>query len=85
MSSSNSKQERGRAAQVGFMMRAYRESFPRERGRRGISQNGLLRRMAEADPDYARRISHATVSRGSPALRPRQSGDWKFSARTRSV
>ena len=60
---SNTEQGRARAAQVGFVMRAYRESFPRERGGRGISQDELLRRMADADPGYARRTSHVTVSR----------------------
>ena len=68
--SSNTQQERTRAAQVGFVMKAYRESFPREKGGRGISQAELLRRMAEADPDYARRMSHATVSRWESGFTP---------------
>ena len=44
-------------------MRAYRESFPREDGRRGLTQEELLRRMGEVDVEYAERFSHATVSR----------------------
>ena len=53
---------------MGFVMRAYRESFPRERGGRGISQDELLRRMADADPGYARRTNHVTVSRWESGL-----------------
>ena len=56
-------QERTRATQVGFIMKAYRESFLTESGRRGISQAGLLRRMADVEPEHARITSHATVSR----------------------
>ena len=52
-----------RAAQVGFLMRAYRESFPREDGLRGLTQEELLQRMALVDPEYAERYSHSTVSR----------------------
>ena len=52
-----------RAVQVGFLMRAYRESFLQEDGLRGLTQEELLRRMALVDPDYAERYSHATVSR----------------------
>ena len=44
-------------------MKAYRESFVIGRGRRGLSQEELLRRMAEVEPEYSRRYSHATVSR----------------------
>ena len=54
---------RARAAQVGFVMRAYREAFLREDGRRGLSQDELLYRMDQEDPIYAHRYSHATVSR----------------------
>ena len=61
--SSNSEQRRIRARQVGLVMKAYRESFPREKGGRGISQAEMLRRMADADPSYGRRMSHSTVSR----------------------
>ena len=68
--SSGTEQQRTRAAQVGFVMKSYRESFPKEDGGRGIPQNELLRRMAEADPDYARRISHATVSRWESGFTP---------------
>ncbi len=52
-----------RASQVGFLMRAYRESFNREDGLRGLTQEELLQRMASVDPDYAERYSHTTVSR----------------------
>ena len=52
-------------------MRAYRESFELEDGRRGLTQGELLERMGEADASYARRYSHATVSRWeSGATRP---------------
>ena len=46
-------------------MRAYRESFVRKDGRRGLTQDDLLRLMAEVDVDgeYGERYSHATVSR----------------------
>ena len=60
---SNENRERIRFAQAGFVMKAYRESFPRDDGGRGISQNDLLVRMASADSTYSRRLSHATVSR----------------------
>lgn len=63
MSSSSTEQEKIRARQVGLVMKAYRESFPREGGGRGISQAEMLRRMADADPSYGRRMSHSTVSR----------------------
>ena len=63
MPTPNTGQEKARAAQVGFVMKSYRESFSKEDGGRGISQNELLRRMADADPDDTRRMSHATVSR----------------------
>ena len=59
----STEQERIRARQVGLVMKAYRESFPREKGGRGISQAEMLRRMTEADPSYGRRMSHSTVSR----------------------
>lgn len=52
-------------------MRAYRESFPSENGRRGLTQEELLQRMRDADSGYAQRYSHATVSRWeSGATRP---------------
>ena len=44
-------------------MRAYRESYVDENGRPGLSQEGLLRRMASVDGGYGERFSHATVSR----------------------
>ena len=44
-------------------MRAYRESFPREDGRRRLTQEELLRRMGEVDVEYSERFNHATVSR----------------------
>lgn len=67
-------EQRSRAAQAGFVMRAYRESFVRNDGRRGLTQEELLRRMSDADPDYEERYSHATVSRWeSGATRPNAS------------
>ena len=44
-------------------MRAYRESYVDGNGRVGLSQEGLLRRMATVDGGYGERFSHATVSR----------------------
>ncbi len=55
--------QRSRFAQVGFLMRSYRESFRWEDGSRGMTQEQVLRRMAEVDGDYGERTSHATVSR----------------------
>ena len=57
--------QKPRTAQAGFLMRAYRESFQRKDGRRGLTQDDLLRLMAEVDVDgeYGERYSHATVSR----------------------
>ena len=59
--------QRARAAQVGLLMRSYRESFPLKApdagGRRGLTQEALLERMGSVDSDYAERYSHATVSR----------------------
>ncbi len=55
--------QRARAAQVGLLMRSYRESFSSGGGRRGLTQEGLLERMGSVDSDYAERYSHATVSR----------------------
>ena len=52
-----------RSAQVGFLMRSYRESFALGSGRRGLSQQELLRRMRAVDDGYAGRFSHTTVSR----------------------
>ena len=51
------------AAQVGFVMRAYRESFELDDGHKGLTQAQLLERMGQVDHKYARRYSHATVSR----------------------
>ena len=56
-------EQRERHAQVGFLMRAYRESFSEPGRRRGLSQDELLRRMAAVDDSYSRRFSHATVTR----------------------
>ena len=56
--------QRARAAQVGQLMRSYRESFSQGGGRRGLTQEALLERMGSVDSDYAERYSHATVSRG---------------------
>ena len=55
--------QRARAAQVGLLMRSYREAFSSGEGRRGLTQEALLERMASVDSDYAERYSHATVSR----------------------
>ena len=55
--------QRSKAAQVGILMRSYRESFSRGDGQRGLTQEALLERMAFVDQDYAERYSHATVSR----------------------
>ncbi len=55
--------QRSQSTQVGFVMRAYRESFSTDDGRRGLTQEALLERMAAVDSDYAERYSHATVSR----------------------
>ncbi len=52
-----------RAAQVGSLMRSYREAFLSGDGRRGLTQEALLGRMAAVDRDYAERYSHGTVSR----------------------
>ena len=63
--------QRFRAAQVGFVMRSYRESFSAGGGRRGLTQEALLDRMGSVDSEYAERYSHATVSRWeSGATRP---------------
>ena len=56
-------EQRARAAQVGLLMRSYRESFSPGGGRRGLTQEALLERMGSVDDDYAERYSHATVSR----------------------
>ena len=55
--------QRARAVQVGYLMRSYRESFAREGGRRGLTQEAFLERMGSVDSNYAERYSHATVSR----------------------
>ena len=44
-------------------MRSYREAFLSGDGRRGLTQEALLARMAAVDSDYAERYSHGTVSR----------------------
>lgn len=52
-------------------MKAYRESFALGLRRKGLSQEELLRRMADVDAEYAQRFSHTTVSRWeSGATRP---------------
>ena len=55
--------QRARAAQVGLLMRSYRESFSSGGNRRGLTQEALLERMGSVDSEYAERYSHATVSR----------------------
>jgi len=52
-------------------MRSYRQSFVSEDGRRGLTQEELLNRMASVDDEYGERFSHTTVSRWeSGATRP---------------
>ncbi len=53
--------QRARAAQVGLLMRSYRESFSSGGGRRGLMQEALLERMGSVDNDYAEGYSHATI------------------------
>ncbi len=55
--------QRARAAQVGLLMKYYRESFSPASGDRVLTQEGLLRRMGMVESEYAERFSHATVSR----------------------
>ena len=63
--------QRVRAAQVGLLMKAYREAFVPGLGQKGISQEELLIRMADVDSNYSQRFSHTTVSRWeSGATRP---------------
>ena len=63
--------QRLRSAQAGTLMRLYRESFAPRGGGRGLTQEELLRRMAEVDDEYLTRYSHGTVSRWeSGATRP---------------
>ena len=65
------EERRLRATQVGMLMRAYRESFTQPDGRRGLTQEELLGRMADVDGQYGERYSHSTVSRWeSGATRP---------------
>ena len=71
MASSSNNVHRSSAAQVGFVMRAYREAFVWDNGRRGLTQEELLERMAAVSSEYSERFSHATVSRWeSGATRP---------------
>ena len=55
--------EKAPHAQVGMLMRAYRELFPREDGTQGITQRELLQRMAAVDGNYDKTSSHGAVSR----------------------
>ena len=59
-----------KSSQVGFLMKAYRESFSREDGGRGLSQSEVLRRMAFSDPDYARMSNRSAVSRWETGTTP---------------
>ena len=71
MTASANDVQRSRAAQVGFLMRAYREAFVWRDGHRGLTQEELLQRMADVSSKYGERYSHATVSRWeSGATRP---------------
>ena len=58
---------RKRAIQVGILMRHYRGTFVSEDGRKGLTQDELLDRMATVDDRYNRLYSHATVSRWESA------------------
>ena len=73
--------QRAGAAQVGLLMRSYRESFSPGGGRRGLTQEALLERMGSVDSDYAERYSHATVSRwesgGTRPTPPAAEGIWQ--------
>lgn len=63
--------QRSRSAQVGILMKAYRDSFGAENGTRGLTQEELLRRMAVVDSQYVDRSNHTMVSRWeSGATRP---------------
>ncbi len=73
--SSRNAARRERAVQTGFVMRAYRESFLREDGRRGLTQEELLRHMGEVDVEYSERFSHATVSKPKPRWDVHMAGD----------
>ena len=65
--------QRSRSAQVGILMKAYREAFSTGSGNRGLTQEELLRRMAMVDNQYADRSSHTMVSRWeSGVTRPSQ-------------
>lgn len=55
--------QKARHTQAGFLMRAYREGFVDENGRRGLSQEELLRRMAVVEGVGTVRYSRATISR----------------------
>ena len=52
-----------RAAQVGMLMRVYRETFELGGRKPGLTQAGLLQRMSEVNGQYAEKYSHVTVSR----------------------
>ena len=55
--------EKARDAQVGILLRTYRESHPNRQGGRGISQSELLRLMRSINPYYGRISSHVAVSK----------------------
>ena len=57
-------------AQVGMLTRAYRELFPNENGRQGITQKELLQRMNAVDVTFAATSSHGTVSRWESGQTP---------------
>ena len=60
--------QRSRAVQVGFVLRSYRESYIREDGRRGLTQDELLAKMGDVAENFAQRFSHTTVSRWESGL-----------------
>ena len=67
----DAESQRLRAKQVGMLMRAYRNAYPRPGGARRLSQTGLLDLMAPVDSRYSGRYDHSTVARWeSGAIRP---------------
>ena len=67
--------EKARDAQVGILMRTYRESHPNSRGGSGISQTELLRLMGEINPYYKLISSHVAVSKWESGDTPTNPGE----------
>ena len=59
----DSDSRRLRAKQVGMLMQAYRRSYLVEGKTGRLSQDGLLRLMAQVDDKYSERYDHSTVAR----------------------